>query len=484
MLLRDSVIFIVSRALPGVLGFATAILLTWFLPPEAFGLYGIGMATVMMAHNVLFEWLGACVMRWYATHQNDPTFMPTVRALFVGLSLAAALVVIAASLFGLTGGHHRLACILLFGTVCYGWFEFAARIQVCRSDAMGYLYMTLLRNGLILLGGVLVAYLTRSAEATLLFNFTAMAVAGCLFSAEGDLWGRLSFDTRLTREFVVYGMPVGLTMIFSSLSTNATPIMIGFLAGHQAAGAYAASFLIVQSTLGVISSGIAAAGYPAAVRAVESENPSAATAVLTNNFTLLLALLLPAGVGLAMLSPGIADVFLSPAYRDAVTQTMPWLAACAVLMGLRATYVDHAFYLGKRTRYLIQIVGGAAAINLCVGTALIPVWREVGASIAMFCAFGTALIHASVLARRVYPMPLPVRETCCILLATALMAAILEITSAGMPGALGLAQQVLYGLVVYAATLGMLIKLLPGSAQGAAILRLSGRLRHTLSLRR
>jgi len=53
MFLRHSAIFIASRALPGALGFATAILLTWFLPTESFGLYGIGMAVVMMANSIL-----------------------------------------------------------------------------------------------------------------------------------------------------------------------------------------------------------------------------------------------------------------------------------------------------------------------------------------------------------------------------------------------------------------------------------------------
>jgi len=57
MFLWHSAIFIASRALPGALGFATAILLTWFLPTASFGLYGIGMAVVMMANNVLYSTL-------------------------------------------------------------------------------------------------------------------------------------------------------------------------------------------------------------------------------------------------------------------------------------------------------------------------------------------------------------------------------------------------------------------------------------------
>lgn len=484
-MLRDSAIYVAGKALPGVLGFVTAMLLTWFLPPQALGLYGVGMAAVVMANNAAFEWLGACVLRWYGTHQADPAFMPTVLALFACMALAAALLVLAASLLGLIGGHGRLVCILLFGAVAYGWFEFAARLQICRSRPMQYLSMMLLRNGLILAGGAAVARLTGSAEATLLSGFAAMAVAGCLFlpAPRPRRWNRLGFDPGLARDFVAYGAPVGLTMILSGLATTATPIMVGALAGYEAVGAFTVGLTIVQSTLGVISGGVSSAGYPAAVRAVESGDAPAAKAVLADNYTVLLALLLPAGVGLAMVSPGIADVFVAPRYHDALARTMPWLAVGAVLSGLRATHVEYAFHLGKRTRYLILVVGGAAAVNLCAGAALIPVWPETGAAVAVCCASAIALAQAAFLAGRAYPMPLPLKETCGVCLATAAMASAVWVMPVGAAGVLGLAQQVFCGCVAYAAALGLLAVSTRESVQGAALLRLSGRLRHVLAAR-
>jgi len=223
------------------------------------------MAVVMMANNILYKWLGACLTRWHGTRKDEPAFMPAIMALFAGVSLAAAAPVLAAAALGWTGGNGRLACILLFGTVAHGWFELSARVQACRFQPVRHLVMTLLRNGLIL-AGVLVAYLTRSAEATLLCGFAAMLAAGCLFLSGGRRWAWRRFDLHLAREFAAYGTPVGLMMIFSGLATTVTPIMIGALSGYQAVGAFTIGLTIVQSTLGVISSGIASAGYPLAVR--------------------------------------------------------------------------------------------------------------------------------------------------------------------------------------------------------------------------
>lgn len=472
-MLRDSVIYVVGKALPGFLGFATTMLLTWLLPPEALGLYGVGMAAVMLANNAVFEWLGACVLRWYETHRADPAFMPTVLALFACSALAGALLVLAASVLGLTGGHGRLVWVLLFGTVAYGWFEFTARLQICRFRPLRYLGMSLLRNGLILVGGAAVARLTGSAEATLLAGFAAMAVAGCLFLPSSLSLprprGRPRFDPALARAFVAFGAPVALTMILSGLATTATPITVGALAGYEAVGAFTVGLTLVQSTLSVISGGVSSAVYPAAVRAVESGDARVARAVLAGNCTMLLALLLPAGVGLAMVSPHIAAVFVEPRYHDALARVMPWLVAGAVLSGVRATHVEYAFHLGKRTRDLIQVVGVAAAVNLCVGAALIPVWRELGAAVALCCASGVALVHAALLAGRAYPIPFPFKEAGGICLAVAAMAAALWLIPVGAAGAPGLALQVACGCVVYAAALGLLAASARGSAQGAAM---------------
>lgn len=481
MLLRDSAIYIVSRAIPGALGFVTAMLLTWLLPPASFGLYGLGMVLVMLANNVLFAWLAACLMRWHETHQDEPAFMPTILALFGGMSLAPTLLLAVASVSGLTRGHTAFAWIVLFGSVAYGWFELSSHVQIFRYRPMRYLYMTLLRNGLILTGGPLVAYLTQSAEVTLLVCFAAMAASGCLFLYNGRRWPLRDFDAALARAFLAYGAPVGLTMIFGGLATASTPIMLSMMSGYEAVGAFTVAFTIVQSTLGVIALGISAATYPAAIRAVEGGDASAARAILTRYYTALLALLLPAGVGLSLLAPGIARVLVAPQYHVALAAMMPWLAACAVLMGFRASYVDLAFHLGKRTGFLVQVVVVAVLVNIALGVALIPPWGYVGASVAMTCAFGVALVHASFLAGRAYPIPLPIRETCGVVLATGLMAAVIEMTPASW-GPLSLLAQVAGGVGAYTAALFVLSMLAPPRVlAGTAAARLSLRLRHALS---
>jgi O-antigen/teichoic acid export membrane protein len=329
--------------------------------------------------------------------------------------------------------------------------------------------MNLARNGLILAGAALVAVLTRSGEAVLLVSFTAMLVAGSLFVADGSIRLSRRFDAALARTLLAYGGPIFLSMVFSALMTSANPVMIGALSSQEAVGHYTIAFTLVQSTLGMIAQGVNVAIWPFAVRAVESGDLAAVRTQLSHNFTFLLGLVLPAGIGLALLAPGIARLFISPHYHEAIAQMTPWLSACAVLMALRASYVDAAFQLGKRTGLLAWITGLGALINLGLGALLIPRWSYLGAAIAMTCAFAFSMVHASVLAKRFYPMPFPLRETASITLATGIMSVVVVMALA-VPGPLGLVVQVASGAASYGAALLVLDRLGLSAVLGGGLL--------------
>lgn len=455
MLLRDGSIYIVSKVVPGVVSFATAMLLTWLLPARDYGLYGVGMAVIILGNFALFEWLSHGLGRWYEAHHGDPAFMPTVLTLFAGSCLVSLVLVAAISATGLMGDDTRHIWIFLYGVWAHGWFEFAARIQMCSFRPMRFLYMNLVRNGLILAGAVLVAKLTRSGEAVLLVSFTAMLLAGSLFMADGSIRLKRAFDVALARALLVYGGPIFLSMVFSGLMTSINPVMIETLSSREAVGRYTIAFTLVQSTLGMVAQGVTATIWPFAVRAIESGDQAEARAQLSRNFTFLFGLMLPAGMGLALLAPGIARLFVSPIYHAAIAQMTPWLSTCAVLMALRASYVDTAFQLGKRTGLLAQVTALGALVNLGLGALLIPRWSYLGASIAMTCAFATSLVYASILAARFYPMPLPLREIVGIILATALMGVVVTMALA-VPGFFGLVLQFVSGVLTYGVALVVL----------------------------
>jgi len=454
MLIRDGAIYVVSRAVPGVLAFVTSMLLTWYLPVHEYGLYGLGMAVAVLGNNVLFEWFAHGMMRWYETHQDDPAFMPTVLVLFAASCLLSLLLPLGACVFGLLDGDLTLPWILLYGVWALGWFEFTSRIQTCAFQPMRYLVMSLTRYSLILVGGLLVAWLLKSGEAVLLVAFSAMLLSGSLYMRDWLKPMHLRFDPVLARQLLSYGAPMFLAMVFGSLMTSIQPVLIGMLASKSAVGGFTISLTLVQMTVLTITQAISMATWPRSVRAIESGDVTESDRQLRKNFTLLLGVVLPSSAGLALLAPELGRLFVNPEYQDAIVRTSPWLSACAVLIALRSAYLDSAFQLGRRTALLAQVTGLGAAVNVGLSVVLIPHWGDLGAAVAMTIAFAVSTIHAVLLVRRYYPLPFPRRETACISFATLVMA--LSVVWLARSGTFHLPLQIIGGVLTYAAILGAL----------------------------
>ena len=408
MRLRGGAIYIASKAVPSGLGFATTMMLTWLFSPEQLGVYGLGLAAIALGNNVLFDWISVSFQRWYQGRTQDPAFLPTLLALFAALCCLSAALLGLATFAGLLGRFRAEAWLFLLGSCAYGWFEFTSRIQIGRFRPGRYFWMSTVRNSLILVGSVGLAALSHSAELTLAANFAAMFAAGCLYLGDGSIRLRgARFDPALARAFLAYGAPIGLTMILYGLSNSINRPLLEVLASTEDVAAYTVASTLVQSAIGLISTGPGRAGLAAAARELEGGDPHAARAQLARVYTLLLALLVPAASGLVLIEPAITAVLIDPHYHAAIHRMTPWLAAYAVLIGMRAHYIDNAFQLSGRTGLAVQVTAVSAAANLALNVLLVPYWGAAGSAAALAIACAGSVAHAVHLSRRAFPMPAP-----------------------------------------------------------------------------
>ena len=73
-----------------VLNFALGLLIALFLGPEAFGLYAIGAALVVLVNTAALDWLKLSAVRFYTaqTRASDPGIRSTLDLLFAAAALA------------------------------------------------------------------------------------------------------------------------------------------------------------------------------------------------------------------------------------------------------------------------------------------------------------------------------------------------------------------------------------------------------------
>jgi O-antigen/teichoic acid export membrane protein len=430
-MLRDSAIYILSRVVPSGLGFVTGMALTWLLTPEAFGFYGLGLTIVVLVAGIFFDWHALSFMRFFQANAEDPRFMPTVVQTFLLLCLASLVIVppvllIGAAIFGAPESEYEwLIAISLPGCWAYAWFELAARVQVARFRPTRYFWMNLLRNVLILVFALVTAWAWHSAYPVLATSFLAMLIAGLLFRIPHLSLLPRRFDAAMARRLFVFGWAMALVRAIGAASFAADRFLLEFMLGTDAVGFYTAAYQLAQTTIITIGAGIGSATYSLAVRAVESGDAQAAQRQLARNSTLLLALLLPASIGAAMVSPTLAKLFVGPDYVGPVASMTAWMALAAFFFGFRANYLDHAFQLGHKTHQLLAVVAVTAALNLLFELALIPRFGAVGVAMANLVAGAAGLGLAAWAARSVMPMPIAWRDAAKIVLAVLAMAAFL-----------------------------------------------------------
>jgi O-antigen/teichoic acid export membrane protein len=239
-------------------------------------------------------------------------------------------------------------------------------------------------------------------------------IAGMVIAGVGPSWQdwkkalshhRL-LQTDLSKKVLWYGLPLTASFAVNFVLGGSDRILIGWLINESATGVYSAGYDIAQQTITTLMTVVNLAAYPLAVNALEDDGEDAAYAQMHENGTLILAIGVPAAVGLTMLSSEFCTLFLGQEFRETGIRLLPWIAVGSLLSGVRAYHYDLAFQLGNRTVNQVWVLGGAAAVNLGLNLWLIPIFGVLGAAYATTASYAVALVLSIGLGRHVLHVPM------------------------------------------------------------------------------
>lgn len=443
-------IYVFAKLVPGLMGMVTTALLTRLLDPTNYGLYGISLLVMTFGSTMVFDWLGVSFLRFYEARRDDPVVITTFIQLFLMLVAGSALVAVLAWACGLFDG--RQAVMIAAGLLmmwAFSWFELAGRLEIANFRPRRYMTMNFGRGAFVVVGAGVAAWLTHSPVWTALGTAIGTACGALLGGFQRWHVGPRHFDRRLARAVLAFGLPMAASMALASMVNSGTRTLLEVLDLPQALGLYTAAFMLVQNTINIAAGGVSSAGYQLAVRAVESGDPDAAHRQLTENGTLLLAMLAPCALGMALTAHSIATTMVGAKFVGAVTVLTPWMAASALLSCMRAHHLDHAFQLGRRPSLQVTVTAVAAVVGIALSVVLIPRMGPVGAAIATTVAMGVSCVHAVFAGRKAFALPLPLGPWTRVALACLAMAGVVIcIPEAGL---LSFALRVAAGAFSYAA---------------------------------
>ncbi|MGO4403039.1 lipopolysaccharide biosynthesis protein [Bosea sp. RAF48] len=446
--------FIVNAGLNFVLG----LLIALFLGPEAFGLFAIGAAIVVLVNTALLDWLKLSVVRFYSaqSRERDPGIRATLNLLFAGIGLSLCALLTAALLAGIdTGLPMTLLAVAVAGGVGAGWFDYHGAVARSRFLDAAYARLVLVRSGIALALMVGAAWWLRDPAIVLLGGLAStvvsvLAVRGRLADAGSGL---AAARADLARSFARYALPLVAGNAVYSLIPLLNRAILADRFGFAEAGYFSLASDIGLRLFPVLASMLEILLLREVIRLDEARGRLAAQKRIARNMVTVLALVLPVALGFWLTLPAFERLFVPASFRGHFASYMAVLLPGFAAIALFQAAIYPVFLLARRTLVATFAALAGLVVNLAIIFALPGAFASETIAVAQSAAFVTAFAVTGVVALRMLPSWPPLRDLSCVVLAAAVMVLVVWPLQDRLPAPAELPLQIVLGALAYAAVI-------------------------------
>ena len=223
--------------------------------------------------------------------------------------------------------------------------------------------------------------------------------------------------------------------------------------GHATGGQYGVAADFTRQLILVPAMALGSAVVPAAVRAFSVHGgPEAARRHLAESGEIMLALLLPAVVGLSLTGHDLAMVVLGENFRDTAEILIPILSFVWLFQALTQNYVHVSFHMTAQSRGMMLQALVSLAANFALIVPMTLCFGIVGAALAVLAAEIVGMVAGLLFARSHFALPLEPRRILRVVGATTLMALAVQLAGRTVPdaGLVSLGVKIVVGIASYA----------------------------------
>jgi O-antigen/teichoic acid export membrane protein len=448
MLIRQTSTYMVAHGTSAALGFLSVILFTRLLTPAEYGIYVVALSVAGIISALLFTWVRLSVLRFESEGEATDIRLTALAAYL--LSVVTMPVVLAVTVFALGVPFDRAVAAIVLA-LALGLFELGQEIVRARLDSTSYMRATVVRafvaiglsfalvktgfGGFGLVAGVAGAYLV-----------SALLFSGAVWRGPRKPFDRATFNTMLG-----FGIPMALSGGVFALHSALDRLLVAYLLGDAAAGIYGAAADLVRQIILFPALSVASAVVPLAIRSLAEEGVAAADEHLTRSAELLLAVVMPAVVGLAIVAPHFAALILGPEFRETASLLIPILVFAWLFQTISQQFVQVSFHLAKKPSLMVAHGLAILVVNLIAMALLVKPFGLKGAAWSLVIAEAAGVVAGFLLSQRAHPLPFAWRPLAKVVLAVLIMAAPTALIEWSDPtdSILGLAAAVVVGVATY-----------------------------------
>lgn len=481
MLIRQTIAYLPAQLLGPLVQFATAIVLTHFLAAADYGATMLVFASQELIYILCLAWWTTYMMRYaggFTEEKARERFRQTERGILAitgVLQMIGTLAVVAISLPGASLAFYLGAMLFTFSR---SYLHFLAD-QARKAEAILDYSLVQIAAPLIGLGlamGTSLFVALRPEHILALFAFAQGGIGVLVGQRLGTLrhWGKIDRET--LKAALAFGYPVVVSSAFGWIATNGIRFIVQSMLGAAALGLLSVGWWLAQRLTTVAAMLVTAAAYPLAVRAFESGDRPAALRQLSDNSTLLLAMIAPATFGVVAINDPMTRLMVAPEYHAVTIAILPWALVGAAIRSFRAHGWDQLYLLFEAPYPMLVVEVIEAIVTVAAAACGAYTGGILGAVIGTTLA-GAAVATCDYLYLHVrYQIRAPFWQFTRILVAAGSMyLALGALPSLGLAiqphwGSIALA--IVIGGITYAAAMALLFPLMARQAFGAVLTRL------------
>lgn len=444
--------------LNAALNFATGLAVAAVLGPEEFGQFAVASMIAIVLSTSLFDWLRLSATRHYSENARvtHPDLRSSLDSVYLagGLLLAAGVLIVTS--FGLTPWlSAMLVAVVAATSFATGQFEYWSALARARFLDKTYIQLVVCKNVLAL---ALMVIAGRVFHSTI---WVLAASALSIVIAIASVWPRLrDSNARLGLaksgrifDFAKYGIPIVVANVFYQIIVLANRWVLAAQLGYGEAGQLSLPTDVTIRIFLSLGAGFDVFLFQNAMRLESTQGAAAAKRQIAKNMVFVVAALLPAAAGYAVVLPFFEALFVPLAYRGMFSQVSLALIPGVLSFCLAQFAFGPVLQLAHRTGPLVfAAVAGAA----CDVVLLVSLPRGSG-PVAFAMVHSASLLVSSIVvglyAFRLRDCVPPLRDLAAILIATGMMVvAIWPLRMIGLPW-FALPSSIIIGGIVYVASI-------------------------------
>ena len=444
--------------MPGLVNLVALSMYTRWLTPHEYGLYALVLAGLGVWNAIGFNWLRVSAIRHLPVEQDRrPRFLGAVYAIYLCVGLVSVVLGGLVVVLVRDAGFRPLLLAAVLLLLCQTWLELKLDLLVAALEPGKYAVIAVARAILAAVLGGWLAYAGAGAAGVIIgsaLGYLLPALAIRLRDAGSVHLSRSDWHT--VRTILHFGLPLAGVYLFGVFTVWSDRILLGWIAGTLAVGQYAAASDLALPTISALMMTVNLSAFPLAVRAYETVGATAAAERLREHGIVLVALALPAAVGLALVASQVSGIVLGHEFHDSARYLIPPIALGAFLAGIKAFYFDFAFQLGSATRQQLRLSVVSALLGVVLNLIWIPRFGALGSAYAMVVTFAVACVLSAVVGRRAFRVPIPLVEWAKTAGATGIMVIALSLFPGSKTRILDLGLRVTWGFVAYLLAMALL----------------------------